>query len=237
MTATVDSTGWNQRRRRVDRTLRLAGRRIALEVATQVGRYVLAVAPVDTGRYVRAVAQAVNSAGGGPLPMRTISPSGRHDQVVRKLSDQAIKWEKYASWLRSRQSFLYPSGPPKRGRTAAYGRFTRAIEQADRLAARAKEELAKAVHNDSALLVGFLHSGRTQKGRSLLTVRTPIYGGTGRLVEASTGQAAVELKVLEPHARFLEKKLHLFARARVSRAVAYGVTTLTTKELDRVATA
>ncbi len=218
MSLSVDPTAWNIRRARVQREVSGWSAGVAREVATAAGMHVLAMAPVDTGRYVRAVAQAVNAAGGGPLPVRSVSASGRHARVVELLSRQAADWGRYLAWREKRLAYLYPRGAPSRGRTAAFRRMQSEVRMASRRLARAREELRKALANDDALLMGHINSGRAQSGRQLLTVRTKIYGGVGRVEDTPRGAQAV-LTILEPHGRFLERRLRLFARAKRSPLV------------------
>lgn len=231
MSLSVDPTAWNVRKARVEREVSGWSAGVARDLAGAVGMHVVAMAPVDTGRYVRAVAQAVNFAGGGPIPVRTVTPSRHHAKYVGALKRQVDAWERYAKWRRERLNYLYPGGSPRRGRTAFYRGLAAQVRMAEKRERRAREELAKALTNDDALFVGLLHSGRSVDGR-LATVRTKVYGGVGIVVETPRG-AEARLTVLEPHARFLERRLRLFARAKRS-TLAQRVLALAERELRRV---
>lgn len=189
-------------------------------------------APRDTQRWVRAVAQAANAAQAGPQAVAEVRPGKHHPRIVELLESQVDRLEKKAARLAERRRALYPKGPPAKG-SAFFRRIAGEENRALTLLARSRDELAKARSSDSVLLFGFL-SGQTQKGRALLTVRLPIYGGTGEFVSGHEA-AYCRMVIREPHHRFVEARHHLFAAARKSVS-AHGIGRLREPGLRDMAT-
>lgn len=185
--------------------------------------WIVKEAPKDTRRFIRGVAEAANAAECGPVPIAQVRRSSRHDEYVEQLEDQVLRWQDSVQRLQDRRDFLYPNGPPKRrGRSSLYAKLEREIDKAERVLMRAREELQKATDGEAILLFGYGPGFiRQQKGRKLSTVRDKVYGGTGRFI-SDRYAAWAELTILEPHAKFVERKHQLFFRA-VGVTRAYGI--------------
>lgn len=186
--------------------------------------WIITNAPKDTRRFVRGTAMAANAAECGPVPVAQVQRSNRHDEYVQQLEEQVGRWQNMVEWNTGRRDYLYPNGAPQRiKRSGLYFKLTREIEKAEHLLMRAKEELGKATNNESILLIGYgTGFSRQQKGRKLSTVREKVYGGTGRFVSEKYA-AWAELNILEPHAKFVERKYRLFYQAiGVTRAFGIG---------------
>lgn len=185
--------------------------------------WIVKEAPKDTRRFIRGVAQAANAADCGPVPIAQVRRSSRHDEFVQQLEDQALRWRDRVEWIEGRRDYLYPNGAPQKvKRGSLYQKLTRELEKAEKVLNRAKEELEKATSGESILLFGYGPGFiRRQKGRKLSTVRDKVYGGTGRFVSERYA-AWAELNILEPHAKFVERKYRLFYQA-IGVTRVYGI--------------
>lgn len=202
------------------RALEAAGRE-ADEAAVQVlGEVfidrVVELTPRDTNRAVNGWIEAGRAAGVTTRPLLPYNVSSRRQQWLDELAEEeaalARTVERRAAWkdradqedrakagMRRRDGKAYA----RRSRTASYKANVRKLRVAERRLARVREEIEKAV--GSEFFVFF--SARFGK-RAYSTVRTTVYGGTGRRI-VEPGRAAVEFVNREPHVRLIERNPNL----------------------------
>jgi hypothetical protein len=202
----------------------------ALRSAVRTGlRAVLAVSPRDTLRYSRAWAMAGNQAGVGPFAVPSVQRSRFAEQWADRLAVQTIE-----QWQRLKRARLLLDSNERALRNAeaaiANGRrgkemrlrlielrrtnakLRRWEKEAEEKWKQSKEELDLYAASGGQAVVIF-GKRRTKTGRQrLTTVRPKIYGGSGR--EHHTPEASrIDVRNLEPHARIVEFKKRLAAKA------------------------
>lgn len=199
----------------VRRGMDLAAKRALVAGADASVDVVESIAPVDTGRFLagwqRAALKAGSAVGGKARMVQPIDFSqSRHERVLERLWHQVEFIAREVKWRKERLYLWYDS----RGRRYGdYGRsLARKIKTWEKRYSRALEEFQKAAAAEgTGVPVLVIGSGA---GRKLSTVRTKVYGGTGRLIVRGGGLVEVLMKNLEPHAQILEAKLQVMARAR-----------------------
>lgn len=206
ITCRSNPSGLAARLRALDRNRPDARKSAALAMAHEVVRVAVVIAPKDTNRYVNGFAQAANKAGAGPISAPPIRASRVHDEIVRKLRQQAAFWEFIVRDAETKGRTLYRV----RGKSGE----TKSYRKAKQNLAKAREQLKKV--DPTSIAFGL----RGSSGRSLnLTVRNKIYGGTGEVVE-TPAVTFVRLHNLEAHATIVEKKFGVMKKAgAVARAM------------------
>jgi len=188
-------------RRRVERALRnrRAARRDALGVVVeQFVRVLVREGPRDTNRFVRAYQQAANDLGLGPFLVLDVVPGkdvARRERLVRQLRKWSAIVELNERAGRTTYKGVKRTGPDKN--------YLRAV----RLRDRAAKELAEFAEN--SLVIGGRRGSRGVG--QLATVRTKIFGGKGRWIEAG-GDLFAEVRNLEPHARIVQRRTKIINR-------------------------
>ena len=149
----------------------------------------------DTRRFHRALAQAGNATGAVVLPVPSVHPSKLSVRFHELLRKQVRTWQRIVNLNR------------KEGREDKWSRM-------------AERRLASAQRNFSAYgptAIVFNAFGRGKEDR-LITVRAPVYGGTGD-VTLINGKAYVRLHNKEPHASIVEWRYQVMRNAlRIARA-------------------
>ena len=142
--------------------------------------------PKDTGRSNRAWAEAARKAGIASPPMTTLKKSRDSDAIQVRLEYQVSKWE---------------------GIVRNYGdRRDKHYRKAVRIRDRARETLANFLAaEDPAILIGGRKVTKRFGVSNLASVRTTVFGGTGRIIEHQ-GETIVEMHNKEPHASIVERR-------------------------------
>lgn len=198
--------------RQLDRQGQLA-RDQSIKATVHAGlQWILERSPVDTARYIRGVAMAGNKAEAGPFFEAPVVDSKNRDVYLQRLIEWVDICRKVEEQRDEKIRFLYPKGPPKRaGRGSLYAKLVKQRDKAASDLAKAETQLEKAMGATGILFVGSMWKGASRSGRGP-TVRVPVYGGDGSFV-SSQRQARCTIVIKEPHARFVEKKHHLFKDA------------------------
>lgn len=199
------------------RRRRRAARHAALRTfGNALGSDLLQLCAQDTHRFVRGHLLGLREVGHYTGPIPALTPSKYVHRIVELLEGQVRWWGKELDRRERAYRERFPSGKT-RGQGKVYTKMHRDIDKAEKQYRRAKEELAKFQGAPYGIMIGFLHSGYTQRGRELLTVRPRPYGGVGRVFDSDT-RTDVRLLNMEPHAAFRERADHsystAFARAR-----------------------
>lgn len=243
VSATLNTDGFMGKTRAM-----LGARRVRLRTAAAAtGAYVftetlMKIARRDTQRYVRGWAMANNMAGLPRVPVPNVRPSKYAETYLKILGDQvdafAGRVAKYEYLIESRFRRV---NRPMRGRY--YNELNSALNRAYTRLERAREELKNAARKHSINIPDYLFIGlynkdgqyrpmigkntRGRTARQLATIRTKVYGGTGRAV-INDYQSVFVLHNREPHVTLLEARYHYVASAaRMARVL--GVKKMATK--------
>lgn len=214
------------------RTSRVEARRASVVDGVDVFMSsVAANAPRDTNRYVASVLQAGRDVGVVRHPIPAVVASKGRERYLERLKDQADTWaakaDGYAERIADIEAKLklwFDDRGRKRGKGArkmasAATKMQRSLEKARKYATRAAEELAKATGDPTALII-YGSSGKIGKrgrrvGYRLHTARVGVYGGRGTIIN-TPDRTVVEIRSMEPHARIVEKRHQVFARATMA---------------------
>lgn len=172
-------------------------------------------APQDTNRFVNGFINAARDAGMTSRPLLPILPSRQREQYLNKLIEQV---QRFTKSLRADESFMAKysrddanaaprkDGKPRKRRTNQpyFRKVQRRAEKTAKRLERAKEELQKALGDETFVFFDTDAAPQRRQNRALSTVRTGIYGGTGMVID-SGGEVIVQLTNLEPHARIVER--------------------------------
>jgi len=196
----------------------------------------------DTNRFVRGWAIANNLTGLPSLPVPNVVPSRHAATYLKILGDQVDAFSamvgKYEYLIESRFRRV---NRPMRGKY--YNELSSALTRAYTRLERAREELRSAARKHSLNIPDYLFIGlynkdgqyrpmigkntRGRTARQLATIRTKVYGGTGRAV-INDYQSVFVLHNREPHVTLLEARYHYVASAaRMARVL--GVKKMATK--------
>ena len=172
--------------------------------------------PKDSNRYVRAWLQAVNDLG-IRVPIPVLRVSKHRKELAEVLALQVSKIAAHRARLAGQKEHWYDRVQRKPDKF--YRKLERGIRKADERLAKAQEQ-ARACELDenaivmmrgsSAALAGYQ---RHLSGDALMaTIRQKVYGGAGRLANTQTA-TIILLHNMEPYARALEKRHHVFRGA------------------------
>ena len=210
MKITADHSGLHRRHVSINRALPIAARAAVVAGADAVVDAIERTGPRDTNRYVRGWQESAIKAGGKPRMVLPVVEGrfatfqiGQLEKQVRRIEGQ-IRWrsERFERWSKGRD------GRPRKLSKWMHAERRR-IYSLVNLLERAKEHLRLAMGSDSFVLIGRGY------GRRISTVRTKVYGGTGR-VRFTGGAAKIELRNREPHVRIVESRQASLARAVAS---------------------
>lgn len=165
----------------------------------------------DTNRAANGWIQAGREAGVTDRAMLPYKATGRRDRWIAELREEEASFQRLVdrfrsfkerddaadsrkAGLRRRDGKRYA----KRSRTASYKANARKLRKFEKRLARVREEIAKAEGSDS-----FVFFSARFSRRNYSTVRTKIYGGTGR-IEIGPNSAMAEFVNREPHVRAIE---------------------------------
>lgn len=171
-------------------------------------------APEDTSRYIRGWQQASVQAGCGPRMLRPLNPSSRRQKFLDSLAAQVRYFDGVVAHYERIMEDWYIK--PNRKRKGYWHKLVRRRDKAAWRRNRALQELEKYMAHEHALFFDAGAYAERKNSRQLSTVRTKIYGGTGRILVGTHG-AILQLHNLEPHSTIVEKWLKPMAKA--SKAV------------------
>lgn len=208
MSTTLDTTKF---RRQIDNCKRAGpeGRKAAvLALAEEVVSSLEIMWPRDTNKSMNGWKAAGNAAGLRTRMLLPINRSSRHDLYVAALSEQMAQAQReYMRW--DRMDKLYQS--QNRTREPYYRKIQRFKRAAAKRIDKAAEQLRLVNESEGVIFMDrggylygdrrFLKSGYLQR---LSTVRTKVYGGSARRIEAGS-QTFIELTNHEPHAKMVER--------------------------------
>ena len=185
------------------------------------------ISPVSTGRSLRAWQQGVVQTGGRPRTLQTIQPNTRRDDLIKGLEDLIAR--RQAAPARAREvkdkldRYFLNRNPPRPPTTPWAVRalaFTKDIPKMENSIQKMIEALAQFIDQPSAVIMGVLlgNNLNPERGRRVVYVRgltgkKGVYGGTGELIEARLGRAAIRITNREPHAKIVDFKVKATARA------------------------
>mgnify|MGYP007005600441 CR=1 FL=1 len=226
----TDISAMQARVKATQRAVAVAGRSAVVAAGDALVDAIERIAPYDTNRYIRGWQLAIQAAGSGVEGAKTrqvkaLKESRFMAQNFDRLDRQVKRLEKARSGLVNRlQKWFYGTGRP----LGKWGRRAEAkVAQLDKLIVRAKVQ-RRLIDDDegTALVIGRGY------GRRLTTVRTKVYGGTGRSFSRG-GRASLYLRNLEPHASIVESNSRVVEKA-VSLATPQRVMFRTFAERMRV---
>lgn len=175
-------------------------------------RHLLERSPYDTRRFRRAYAMAANDLGLGPFFVEAVRPSQRAFRRER-LANQVQKWQFIVDRYERSNRTQY-KGVKRTGPNEGYLRARKIRDRAAKILADfdALDEGARG----TALIIG----GRKGRGvGQLASLRTRVYGGRGRWVDAPQGVYA-QVHNREPHASIVQRNTRVVSEAlRAARAV------------------
>lgn len=213
------------------RAARPAARRSAVDLMTD--RFTVEVArisPRSTNRYVRGWMLAAADVGSRPLPVPALQRDRNRERIEQRLNYEESYWRGQVRYWTTRKSQYERSG-----RTAEpyYRTITRQLRNATKRVEQAQRVLEEFLADTEGVALAVYRS-RGKKGNSLgVSLRTKIYGGTGRVV-GSGRETVVELTNLEPHWRIVEKNHRVLFRA-VGAIRRFGGRKVSRKYLESVA--
>ncbi len=180
----------------------------------------------DTGRFVRSLEEAHNDlateAGTKPVPLTTVRPSQRGEQIRDRLEiaiDRALRQEaRIKAWIEAnqRRDDFNPAWPSHRRLVRAYDKAgdvtDRAIEALEKFDNASDEERA------SAIVIYGTKARRKTKSPVALTTRNldrailQRFGGRGAVV-GEGGTALATVASYEPHARIVDRRYRIGVRS------------------------
>lgn len=201
--ATWDDTVFKNKLRIVRSRRDKARTKSLIQLGKRFAQVAYQISPADTRRYVNALAQACNAAGIGPLPVLPLRPSKFKDKHGQKLRRQIAK---YDTLLQLWYGATWTDDLPTKN-AGKNGKAPKWFKRLKRYRRRAAEELAKFEGDEAgtALYIG----GNT---RRIATVRTKVYGGTGRIISGAD-DTVIYLHNKEPHANLVERRVRVIWRA------------------------
>lgn len=204
----ADHSGLERRVAAERRALEVAARGAVIAAGDAVVDRLEKDAPRDTQRYVRGWVEAAISAGGKSRLVPEVVRGRFATAQLAILERQVKSIEKQIKWRSERfERWSKDSTGAGRKLTPWMQRERRRIYSLLNLLERAKEQFRMADGDgESFILIGKGY------GRRLATVRTKVYGGSGRVVFKG-GEARIELKNKEPHVRIVESRMAPLARA------------------------
>lgn len=205
---------WSETRRVTTRTQSAA---IGAHAFTS---FLVKAARRDTNRYVRGWALANNMAGLPSIPVPQIVPSKYAETYLKILGDQVDTFSMRAAQLdRLIEDRFRRTGRPMRG--VYYRELSGKLERTLVRLEKAREELRKAARRHELKIPDYLFMGLYNKGgiytpikgvnskgktaRQLVSIRTKVYGGDGRMVVTDTA-TIFQLHNREPHATLVEHR-------------------------------
>lgn len=181
----------------------------------------------DTGRYARAYAMGhnmlvgVGDAGVLPMPLPALRPSDYLGLIRRRTELQLKRLEKaHVRWTGLKER---DERKPNHRRWKSYRQKLKILDRIERSMELAIEHYKTAIRADRAGLAGdaegaaaIFIGGRATKTQfrvsNLGRVDVKIHGGSASLHRVG-GQSLVEMRNAEPHARIVERRTRLMARA------------------------
>lgn len=224
VTARVDDTVIKNKLRAFRARRGLSLRRATVELGYDGAVAMNQMAPRDTNRFVRGIQVAHNqiaAAEGLPsLPVSPVQPTRRQDEIEARLYRQILRVEKRLGQLhnyvkRDQARPDFNSAWPSHQKLINFW-----IPRTEKLLKRSIKEHKKFLElnefeRSTAIVIGGrgrAPGGAPETARQLQTFRAKVYGGTGRVFEVG-GKAFYELRNREPHARIVEKRWRVAARA------------------------
>jgi hypothetical protein len=214
--AKVDTSRFHQKLMGLERAGRAADEAALVVLGDFFVDKVVELTPKDTNRAVNGWIQAGREAGVTHRAMLPYNAASRRQQWIDELGAEAAAFERsvtYRQSLKDRADAQDMANAgrrkkngkayAKRARTRSYKENVRKLRLAERRLGRVREEIAKATGSENFIFF----SSRFSK-RNFSTVRTQIYGGTGRM-EVGPNGGFVELTNREPHVRVIEKNARL----------------------------
>lgn len=244
-TVRVDDSAFRAKLRRMRNESPQASAETVAEIGVLFLDVVAGAAPVATGRFKRAVQMARNDlariAGLNVVALEPIDADGGMDRV-RDLERQLERVQgQIEYWERLRDRNLAKSPKTARGKPPeswpSHRDILRRLRKLEKLERSAVQQLVRYAQatagGESVLFIGARANAQSTSVRSLVTVRTKVYGGRGTVTRQ--GQAwTAEGVILEPHGRFVDKRMRLGARAKVVLQTS-GARRVSKSWLDRVA--
>lgn len=178
------------------------------------------IAPRDSNRYVAGWVGAGNAAGLTTRVVPRIQKSSRYDKFLDELRQQVERLEKrIRRWQIGMENWYH--NRPERPRKGWYRKAEREVRKLYKRYVRAIQELGKAEASETFLFFDAGAFVERKNKRALSTVRTKVYGGTGKIV-TDGWSAKLELHNLEPHATIVEARFGVVAIAsRGVKALGY----------------
>lgn len=200
-------SGLNAAIAQYDRTRPVALRVAARALGEEFCKYMIDSAPRDTNRYLRGWLLAARQAG-ILIPTPGLNVSSRRDRFIAQLQRQLAVRERRLKNLLFQKRVWYDQ-KPERSKDGYYTQYlVPEIPKVEKSIKQAQRILKQASGSDHFIFI----PSRLDATRVTDTVRTRIYGGEGRLVQ-DEHSVRVDMRNLEIHARFLERKHMLAKRA------------------------
>jgi chromosome segregation ATPase len=230
--AKMDSSGFLRRVARIRRAQPDAEHAAVRALAGQVVEDIMDMAPRDTNRYARGWALAAKAAGVGSVTVPNIEPSKRNEWLVDRLDLQVAQWDARLAKAQERHAQMERTYHDRYTSIGRYDKWERdmrqkvtaaakRVEKTKALRDRATEALEAIKADPHALVIWGKRSKNDLAKGQISTVRTKLYGGTGK-VERIGDRTIVVLHNLEPHASIVETNKRVVARA-LARARGTGI--------------